>query len=56
MLMNKNLLYTAVTRAKKVVVLIGKSSNIYYMIKNTNMAIRNTLLKFMLQDSSFSVV
>lgn len=50
LLMNKNLLYTAVTRAKKVVVLIGKSSNIYYMIKNKSVAVRLTMLKTMLQD------
>ncbi len=48
LLMNKNLLYTAVTRAKKIVVLIGKSSNIYYMVKNKSSAIRNTMLKSML--------
>lgn len=48
LLMNKNLLYTAVTRAKKVVVIIGKSTNIYYMIKNQSAAIRKTLLKQML--------
>lgn len=48
LLMNKNLLYTAVTRAKKVVVLIGKSSNVYYMINNKSSAVRNTLLKQLL--------
>ena len=49
LLMNKNLLYTAVTRAKKVVVLIGKSSNVYYMINNKSSAIRNTMLESMLK-------
>ena len=44
-LYNKNLLYTAVTRAKNMVMLIGKSSNIYYMIKNTYSLTRKTLLK-----------
>ena len=33
-MLQKNLLYTAVTRAKKMVVLIGKSTNVYYMIMN----------------------
>ena len=56
MLMNKNLLYTAVTRAKKVVVLIGKSSNVFYMIKNKSMAIRNTMLKLMLKDETLLIV
>lgn len=51
LLMNKNLLYTAVTRAKKMVVLIGKSSNISYMIKNKSSAVRNTMLKMNLQKN-----
>lgn len=34
MLATKNLLYTAVTRAKDKVVLIGKKTNIFYMLKN----------------------
>ena len=36
MLLNRNLLYTAVTRAKKCVTLVGKKSVIYQMIKNIN--------------------
>ena len=52
LLMNKNLLYTAVTRAKKMVVLIGKSSNVYYMVMNKSSVIRNTMLKEFL-DKSF---
>ncbi len=47
-LMNKNLLYTAVTRAKQAVILIGKSSNIFYMVNNKSSAVRNTMLKNML--------
>ena len=49
LLMNKNLLYTAVTRAKKVVVLIGKQSNVYYMVSNKSSAIRNTMLESLLK-------
>ncbi len=52
LLMNKNLLYTAVTRAKKAVVLIGKSSNIFYMVNNKSSAVRNTLLKQMLCEKN----
>lgn len=55
LLMNKNLLYTAVTRAKKVVVLIGKSSNIFYMISNKYSATRNTMLKQMLESGNFDI-
>ena len=53
MLYNKNLLYTAVTRAKKMVVLIGKKGNIYHMIKNQTMVKRNTLLKRFLQEENY---
>jgi len=49
-LYNRNLLYTAVTRAKNMVVLIGKSGNIYYMIKNKYNSERKTLLKKFLCD------
>lgn len=52
LLMNKNLLYTAVTRAKKMVILIGKSSNIYYMIMNKSSAIRRTNLRKMLEKNT----
>ncbi len=48
LLMNKNLLYTAVTRAKRMVVLIGKASNVFYMINNKSSAVRNTMLKNLL--------
>lgn len=51
LLMNKNLLYTAVTRAKKMVVLIGKSSNIFYMVNNRLSATRNTMLKSLLEKN-----
>ena len=51
LLMNKNLLYTAVTRAKKMVVLIGKSSNIYYMVMNKSSAVRNTMLRVLLNSN-----
>lgn len=36
MLLNRNLLYTAVTRAKKCVTLVGSSAVVYQMIKNVN--------------------
>lgn len=43
-LFNRNLLYTAVTRAKKMVVLVGKREHISYMVWNTKMARRETML------------
>lgn len=50
-LYNKNLLYTAVTRARDMVVLIGKSGNIFYMIKNVYSVQRKTLLGQFLADT-----
>ena len=52
LLMNKNLLYTAVTRAKKMVILIGKSTNIYYMVMNKSSAVRHTMLKSLLDKNA----
>ena len=45
MLYNRNLLYTAVTRAKNMVVLIGKQTHIYQCIKNNYIQKRFTMLK-----------
>ena len=36
MLLNRNLLYTAVTRAKKCVTIVGSSDTVRRMIKNVN--------------------
>jgi exodeoxyribonuclease V alpha subunit len=44
MLLQRNLLYTAITRAKKKVVLIGQTSAIEQTIKNDKIQKRNTLL------------
>lgn len=51
MLYNRNLLYTAVTRAKKMVVLMGKQSSIYHMIKNEYLQKRFTLLRQFLETN-----
>ncbi len=50
-MMTRNLLYTAVTRAKKMVVLVGKASNVVNMINNTYSVKRNTLLKEFTHDA-----
>ncbi len=44
MLLAKNLLYTAVTRAKNMVVLVGDVKNVYRMVKNDYTEKRYTLL------------
>jgi len=49
-ILNKNLLYTAVTRAKKYVVLVGSKKYIAMMVKNNYIVLRNTLLKHFLEE------
>ena len=49
MLLTKNLLYTAVTRAKKMVVLIGTKQCIARMVKNKYETVRFTMLKYFLK-------
>lgn len=48
MLLTKNLLYTAVTRAKRMVVLIGSKQVIQRMVKNNHTTTRYTMLKQLL--------
>ena len=45
MLMARNLLYTAVTRAKSMVILVGRSDIPYKMIENNRQIMRFTTLK-----------
>lgn len=45
MLMNRNILYTAITRAKKCVTLVGDANVLYSMIDNTSQAKRYSGLK-----------
>ncbi len=49
MLLTRNLLYTAVTRAKKMVVLIGTKQCIARMVKNKYETVRYTMLKYFLE-------
>lgn len=44
MLMTRNLLYTAVTRAKKLVVIVGKEECIYQMVRNNRITKRYSAL------------
>ncbi len=45
----RNLLYTAVTRAKKLLVLVGRSEGVAEMVRNDRKTLRYTLLKTMLR-------
>lgn len=52
MLMTRNLLYTAITRAKKIVILIGSKDAVFKMVDNNNDAIRYTGLTSFLKDKN----
>ena len=51
-LLTKNLLYTAVTRAKRMVVLVGSKQSIAMMVHNRSTLTRSTMLKQFLCDVS----
>lgn len=50
MMLTRNLLYTAVTRAKKMVVLVGGMNHISFMIRNSYTFKRKTLLKELIKE------
>ena len=53
-MLQRNLLYTGVTRAKKVLVLIGEKKAISYAVRNETTTSRNTKLPGRLFDRSFA--
>ena len=52
MLMTRNLLYTAVTRAKAMVILVGKESSLMQMVENEHVSVRYTGLKLLLEAAN----
>ena len=50
MLLTRNLLYTGITRAKKLLVIIGSNKLIEFMIQNSENRKRNTGLKEKLKN------
>lgn len=50
MLLTRNLLYTGMTRAKKLLIMVGYSSVIEFMIGNTDCKKRNTGLEYKLKN------
>lgn len=50
MLLSRNLLYTAVTRASKMVILVGKKEILSHMIANDKHAVRCTMLEGLLKS------
>ena len=51
MLLTRNLLYTGITRAKKLLIIIGNYKTINYMIQNVDSKKRNTGLKYKLEQT-----
>ena len=51
MLMTRNLLYTGITRAKKLLIVIGSDKMVSFMIQNVEAKKRNTGLQYRLQKS-----
>ena len=49
MLLTRNLLYTGITRAKELLIVIGDSRTIGFMIGNVDSRKRNTGLKYKLE-------
>ncbi len=54
MLLTRNLLYTGITRAKKLLIVIGNDRVVDYMIKNVDSKKRNTGLEFKLKKGTGS--
>ena len=52
MLLTRNLLYTAVTRAKRTVILVGSRKNIITMVENNSHAQRYTCLRLMFNEEA----
>ena len=50
MLLTRNLLYTGLTRAKKLLIIIGNDRIVDYMIKNVDSKKRNTGLEYKLRN------
>ncbi len=50
MLLTRNLLYTGITRAKKLLIIIGSERVVSYMIQNVDSKKRNTGLEFKLRE------
>lgn len=50
MLLTRNLLYTAITRAKKLLIIIGSKDVVKFMINNTDAKGRNTGLEYKLRE------
>lgn len=50
MLLTRNLLYTGITRAKKLLIIVGSDRVVNYMIQNIDSKKRNTGLEFKMRQ------
>lgn len=50
MLLTRNVLYTGITRAKKLLVIVGNTNIANFMIQNIDSKKRNTGLKYKLEN------
>ena len=50
MLLTRNLLYTGITRAKKLLIILGTKATVEHMIQNTETKKRNTGLEHKLRQ------
>ena len=53
-MLQRNMLYTGITRAKKLLVLIGSRKALWYSVRNVTVTGRNTKLRERLADGAFS--
>ncbi len=51
MLLTRNLLYTGITRAKKLMIMVGYEKVLNYMINNVDTKKRNTGLEYKIKGS-----
>ena len=50
-MLQRNLIYTGITRAKKVLVIVGTKKALAYAVRNVTVTKRNTHLKMRLRES-----
>ena len=50
LLMNRNLLYTGITRAKELVTVVGYTKALKYMVENNNSLERYSTLEFRIKE------
>ena len=52
-MLQRNLVYTGITRAKKILVIVGTRKALEYSVNNMQVTKRNTMLKERLEGTAF---